>query len=194
MDRLFFWFFYLMGRAGWDSGIVPPEIVALIEEEKLSPGRAIDLGCGTGTTSIYLAQHGWQVVGIDYVRSPIRKARAKAARAGVSGQARFVVGDIRRIDQVALPAPFDLAIDIGCGHNLSPDEWGRYARNLAHLVRPGGLLMLYAFCPTSERSRGVTPEQVEEIFAPDFRVVRRDMGSDRVAGSGSAWYSLERVG
>jgi len=194
MDRLFFWFLYLMGRARWDSGIVPPEIVALIEEENLSPGRAIDLGCGTGTTSIYLAQHGWQVVGIDFIRAPIRKARAKAGRAGVSGRTDFVVGNIRQLDQMALPAPFDLAIDIGCGHVLALDEWGRYARNLAHLVRPGGLFMLYAFRPMPERPRGVTPEQVEEIFAPDFRVVRRDMGSDWVAGSGSAWYSLQRVG
>ncbi len=194
MDRLFFWFLYLVGRTRWDSGIVPPEIVALIEGERLPSGRAIDLGCGTGTTSIYLAQHGWQVVGIDYILAPIRRAREKAQRAGISEHVDFVVGDIRRIDQMALPGPFDLAVDVGCGHVFALDEWGRYARNLSYLVRPRGLLMLYSFRPTPEHPRGIAPERVEEIFAPDFRVVRVDIGDDRVAGSRSAWYRLERAG
>jgi len=193
MSRLFFWFLYRIGRARWDTGIVPPEIAALIEGEKFSPGRAIDLGCGTGVTSIYLAQHGWEVVGIDFIPAPIRKARVRASRAGISGHVRFIVGDVRHLRQINLPVPFDLAVDIGCGHAFSPGEWRHYAEDMAHLVRPGGLFLLYVFRPTVEHPRGITLEQVEEFFASHFRVIPIGAGSDQATGSASAWYRLERV-
>ncbi|TEU17501.1 MAG: methyltransferase domain-containing protein, partial [Anaerolineales bacterium] len=57
---------YLLGRPPWDTEVTPPEVVELIEGEGLSPGRALDLGCGTGTNCIYLVRHGWEVVGVDF--------------------------------------------------------------------------------------------------------------------------------
>lgn len=194
MRQLFFWLRYLMGTPPWDSGIVPPEIVALVEAEKCPAGRAIDLGCGPGTTAIYLAQHGWEVVGIDFIPKPIRQARAKARRAGVAGRTRFIVGDVRHLSQMDLGLLFDLAIDIGCGHVFSEDEWRYYADDLTRLVRPGGLVMLYAFRPTPDRPGGLTPEQITGHFATAFRIVQMDLGDDWAADSGSAWYRLERVG
>ncbi|HEC23112.1 MAG TPA: class I SAM-dependent methyltransferase [Chloroflexi bacterium] len=194
IHRLFFWLRYLQGKAPWDTGITPPEIVALIEDEKLPPGRAIDLGCGTGTTSIYLAQHGWQVVGIDFIPKPIRRARQKAQRAGVADRTRFIVGDVTKLQHLDLGEPFDLAIDIGCSHGLSPEARTAYARALGQIVRPGGLFMLYTFRPTPERPRGLEPEEVEALFAPEFRLTWSDLGEDSAAHAASAWYRFERVG
>ena len=51
----------------------------LIEgNDALPAGAALELGCGTGDSSIYLAQHGWQVTAVDYVKQALEKARAKA--------------------------------------------------------------------------------------------------------------------
>lgn len=77
------WFFdlrYLRGRAPWDTGVTPPEVVDLIEGARLPPGRALDLGCGTGTNTIYLARHGWEVVGVDFSAVAIRRARRRGGR------------------------------------------------------------------------------------------------------------------
>jgi 2-polyprenyl-3-methyl-5-hydroxy-6-metoxy-1,4-benzoquinol methylase len=56
------------------------ELVQLVESGELLPGRAIDLGCGEGDNAIFLAQHGFQVTGIDFSPAAIDKARAKAVR------------------------------------------------------------------------------------------------------------------
>ena len=67
MKRLMFRWRYFRRRTPWDTNITPPEVVQCIENEKFPPGRALDLGCGTGTNAIYLAQHGFETVGIDFV-------------------------------------------------------------------------------------------------------------------------------
>lgn len=193
LQRLFFWWAYVTGRAPWDTGITPPEIVALIEGERLPPGRAIDLGCGTGTNVIYLAQHGWQAVGVDFAPSAIHLARRKAAQAGVADQTRFIRADVTHLDRLNLGAPFDLALDIGCGHSLPPHAQRTYAHTLAQIVKPGGTFMLYMFRPIPQRPLGLEPQAVERLFAPAFRLIWSSIGEDRAAGSGSAWYRFRRV-
>lgn len=181
---------YLLGRPPWDTEVTPPELVELVEGEDFSPGRALDLGCGTGTNCIYLARHGWEVVGVDFSLLAIRRARRKAHRARMDCQ--FYRDDVT--DLAFLADPFDLALDIGCLHSLRPERWGRYAAEVARLVRPGGLYLLYAFIPRSDQStpRGVAPEKVRSLFAPAFAVEREERGEDP-SGPRSAWYWLRRL-
>ena len=73
----------------WDTGITPPELLALLET--LEPGTALDLGCGTGTNAIELASRGWFVTGVDFSSLAIDNARRKAG--WVSG-VTFVEGDV----------------------------------------------------------------------------------------------------
>ena len=181
---------YLLGRPPWDTEVTPPEVVELIERGSLRPGRALDLGCGTGTNCIYLARHGWEMVGIDFSLLAIRRARRKARRAGVDCQ--FYRGDVT--DLAFLADPFDLALDIGCLHSLPPEGWGRYAAEVTRLVRPDSLYLLYAFTPRPDRSptRGVAPQEVHSLFTPAFAVEREEIGKDPT-GPRSAWYWLRRL-
>jgi cyclopropane fatty-acyl-phospholipid synthase-like methyltransferase len=193
MRRLTYWLSYLTGGAGWDTGITPPEIVDLIEVQGVGPGRAVDLGCGTGTNVIYLARHGWDAVGIDFVPQPIRLARRKARRAGVAERTQFIAGDVRKLASLGLDGSFDLVVDIGCGHGLPLESRPDYAANLARLVKPGGLFMLYAFCAAPGRLLGFSAEMVEELFAPAFVLEWSNIGEDTSARSASAWFRLRRV-
>src|SRR5438132_12861215 len=122
-------------RPPWDTGITPPEVERFVASH--APGRAIDLGCGTGTNAVYLARHGWSAAGVDFAGRAIAKARRRARDAGVS--CTFVVGDVTRLD---VAGPFDLALDLGCLHSIPVSRRGGYAAGPARGVRPGGTYLV----------------------------------------------------
>jgi SAM-dependent methyltransferase len=188
--RALYEFMYWRGMPRWDTGITPPEVKQLIEVEHLPPGRALDIGCGTGTNVVYLAQHGFAVVGIDFVRRAIDKARDRARAAQINSDLRAV----NVLEPLDLGAPFDFALDIGCFHNF--DEVGRalYAANLTRWTRPGSTYLLYAFYPASTGGRrfGVTPTTVSDTFEPRFKLASSTV--DSRPEQDSAWYRMERIG
>jgi SAM-dependent methyltransferase len=179
--RLWFGVWYWMpGRRPWDTGVTPPEVERFVASHR--PGRAIDLGCGTGTNAVYLARHGWSSVGVDFAGRAIAKARRRARDAGVS--CTFVVGDVTALE---VPGPFDFALDIGCLHTIPVAGRGAYSAGLARVVRPGGTYLLYAFAPGGV-AVGLTAEDVRRTFAGMFDVV----GVEEGKGRPSAWYTLMR--
>ncbi|HEX4746811.1 MAG TPA: class I SAM-dependent methyltransferase [Gaiellaceae bacterium] len=89
-----------MRREDWDkryAGVenlwaVRPNRFLVAEVADLPPGRALDLACGEGQNSIWLATLGWNVTGVDYSEVAIEKARVRAERDGVSVD--FVCADL----------------------------------------------------------------------------------------------------
>jgi SAM-dependent methyltransferase len=198
--RLRFIWRYQRGNTPWDSGIVPPEIVAWIERaaaDGTPPGRALDLGCGTGTTSIYLAEHGWQTLGVDFAPNAIRRARRKARGRAFPGSLTFISADVSRPDFLAGVDAFDLAVDVGCLHSIALDLRPGYAANVSRLLRPGAALLLYAFQPdpTSERWRrhGIDLGGLTSLLGPAFEIVTYTPGEETTAPRPSAWYALRRA-
>lgn len=193
MSRLRFALSYL-GKPRWDTNVSPPELVELIENEALPVGNALDIGCGTGTNAIYLARHGWQVTGIDFIGRAIHQARRKARRAGVAARTRFVVGDVTRLDEYNLEA-YNFVLDIGCLHGLSVSQRTTYAHGLKTFTAPGAIYLLYAFKADSHSDgpAGLQPEDVRHLFEPQFEVVAIQHGDSTIAGRGSAWYRLQRT-
>jgi SAM-dependent methyltransferase len=184
MRRLFFTLYYWFTRPPWDTNTTPPELVELIENQKLPAGRVLDLGCGTGTNVIYLARHGWQAVGVDFVGKAIATAKRKAQAAGVS--ARFHQGDVTKLD--FLDPPFDLILDIGCFHSLPVERRPAYISGLARLLRPGGLFLCYAFKPEA-RMGGISVDEMLKLFGGEFKSVKVEHGE----GTPSAWYTSEKM-
>src|SRR3990172_1030198 len=123
LRRLFFNLWYNW-KPPWDTGISPPELMDFISHHP--PGRALDLGCGTGTNVITLAQHGWQATGIDFAQRAIKKAHRKARQAGVNVDLR--VADVTRLEE--LSGLFELILDMGCYHSLPSAGRQAYLSNL----------------------------------------------------------------
>ena len=169
--RLFFEFAYRLGRPRWDTGITPPELVELVEgPQPLNPGRALDLGCGTGTNAVYLARHGWEATGVDYIGAAVRRARRRAGRAGV--RARFVAGDATRLGEIGVMGPFDLVTDIGCFHGVPAARRDAYARGVTDATRPGATLLLFGFGHGQGVGLpGAPEEEVRRVFAAGFEMV-----------------------
>lgn len=170
--RLIFnlWYF---GRPPWDSGLTPPELVELIASQPA--GRALDLGCGTGTNAIALTRAGWQVTGVDFAAHAIAQARQKARQARL--KVDFRVGDVSRLENIS--GLFDLALDIGCFHGLPPRAQESYLHRLSPILKPGGTWLLYAMRKeqTAENVPGLTEPQIEHL-TKIFHLARRENGRD----------------
>lgn len=181
----------------WDSGIVPPEVRALVEGgNPLIPGDALDVGCGTGASSVYLALHGWRVTGVDWIERALERAQERARQAGLNADnPRFVRADAGSIDFLPDHPAVSLWLDVGCLHSFSPEGRAHYAHHAARLVAPGGTLLLYGFAPHERdgQRRGLSPEAVAALFAPAFTVVSVQHGLEATDLSmASAWYRLRR--
>jgi SAM-dependent methyltransferase len=177
---------YWRGKTPWDTQITPPEVMEFIANTP--PGRALDLGCGTGTNAITLARHGWEVTGVDFAPRAIRVARRKAVAAGL--EIAFHAADVS--DLSMLTGPYDYVLDIGCLFVLGNRERARYADVLARLTGPGSWYMLYAWLPRSWQGGiwGISAEEVESLMGRELTRVRQVIGEEK--GHPSAWYWYRR--
>lgn len=138
--KLFYELGYRFSRMPWDVG-PRVELVELVESGRIKPGRAIDLGSGTGSNCIYLAQHGFKVTGLDYARSAIELGRTRAKKAAVS--VNFIVDDLTNLQHV--DGSFDLLVDYGTLDDLTKKDRNLYKENVLPLTHRGTVFLLYAF-------------------------------------------------
>ena len=179
---------YLVGFKPWDSGVTPPELVAAVEgPEALEPGRALDMGCGTGTNAVYLAKRGWEVTAIDAVGRPLRAARQKAEAADVSP--RFVHGDVTKLPELGVGGGYGLVFDLGCLHSVPAERRDAYAAGVTAAAGPGATFLLFGFAPGAMRwAAGVSADELRARF-PGWELRDATLGTDRIE---SWWYRLER--
>ncbi len=173
LRRLGFSLWYFI-RPPWDSGISPPELLDFIITNK--PGNAFDIGCGTGTNIVTLAQHGWRVTGIDFAPRAISIARRKIKQSGFSADVQ--VADVTRLK--GIDGPFDFILDLGCFHGLSSDDQEKYLTLLKQICAPACHWLLYGFFKTASGTPGpgLSPIAIERIQA-SFSLVSRHDGVDK---------------
>ncbi len=186
-SQLFYNTMYRFTKPDWDTDITPPEVTTVVDQFDQA-GHALDLGCGTGTSSIYLAQRGWQVTGIDFASKAIELAHNKAQQASVNLQLHL--GDVSRLD--FLREPFDLILDIGCLHGLDRDSRACYAQHLQRLTHSGSRFLLFGFArPVFFGRYHLAPEETSALFEPAFALnsTRPALNRDR---EDVVWYDLVR--
>jgi SAM-dependent methyltransferase len=163
-------------RAPWEVDGPRPELVEMVQSGRLKPCRAIDLGCGTGENVIFLAQNGFDVLGVDLSARAIAQAKAKAEAAGVT--ASFLTADVTTLANGV--EPFDLLLDYGClGCVMGQPARERYAQTVARLARPGATYILLAFARDSKRHFSAIPNtlttaEVQSLFGGRFQIEHYD--------------------
>ncbi|HKN56855.1 MAG TPA: class I SAM-dependent methyltransferase [Amycolatopsis sp.] len=116
-------------------------VVALVEgPDALPPGRALDLGCGSGRHALYLARRGWEVTGVDLVRDAVETARHKAAELGVTP--RLIQGDVTELSKIGVEGGNTLIVDAGCFHGLPAKMRDAYVPEVTRLAAPGAALLI----------------------------------------------------
>ena len=186
LQHLFFQFSYYR-KPPWDTGISPPELFEFIESHP--PGRAIDLGCGTGTNVITLARAGWDVTGVDFAPRAIHLAKRKIQAANVKGE--LSVDDATKLNGIS--GPFDLALDIGCFHSLGGSARLKYLDQLYCILTPDGYWLMYGFF---KQDAGQAPPGLEEAdidrISDRLTLVSRRDGIDR-GERRSAWFLFRKT-
>jgi len=179
-----------LGDPPWDTGVSPPELINFLQTAE--PGRALDLGCGSGTNLLTLAKKGWTVVGVDMALIPVLRARAKLREASCQG--RVIRGDVT--SDLELRRPFDFVLDIGCYHALTPQGRSDYRQKLKTRLKPGGTYLLYAHNRTSpEDSHGIVEADLNSFQAFLSQSWRKDNQEKRPDGGGgrpSTWVRFDR--
>src|SRR5262245_7159572 len=98
---------YRDGNLPWDTGQPSSELERVLSRNAIQPCRALELGCGTGTNSVWLAEQGFEVTGVDLAPLAVERAvkRAQAARVNV----HFLVADVLQLPD--LNGPFEFFFD-----------------------------------------------------------------------------------
>jgi cyclopropane fatty-acyl-phospholipid synthase-like methyltransferase len=185
LRKMFFNLAYLQ-RPIWDTGVSPPELLDFIAAHP--PGKALDMGCGTGTNVISLAKNGWQVTGVDFTRRAIRRARQKARDNRVTVELR--VDDVTHLKDIQ--GKFDLILDMGCFHSLPDAKRPAYIDNISRLLAETGTFLLYTFIKNAPDgvSPGVAEDDIQFIDRK-LRIATRKDSTERGIRP-SAWLTIEK--
>lgn len=168
--------------AGWEerysadeqmwSGDPNPQLVT--EVSRLTPGTALDVGCGEGGDVIWLARQGWRVTGADFSANGLARAARHAEQAGVSDRTEWWQVDARTFD------PAGRTFDLVTTHFLHPPGGAmvEVTRRLAGAVAPGGHLLVVGHAPSEVFTRLASQHQAMFLAADllpalpdDFEVV-----------------------
>src|ERR1700677_5123554 len=127
---------YASGELPWDTGEPEPLLVEFVTSGRVLPTLTFEIGAGTGTNSLWLAERGFDVFGIDI--APLAAERANAKLAGRVLGCRFATSDF--LADSPPDDSFRFAFDRGCFHVFDePEERARFAARVAAALVPGGL-------------------------------------------------------
>jgi len=118
------------------SGRVNVQFADVVAE--LPPGRALDLGCGEGADSVWLAERGWDVVAVDISETALGRAKEAAGTRGVTDRIEFVQLDLSEDFPSGI---FDL-ISSQFLHSTVYLDRSKVLANAAAALRPNGLLVI----------------------------------------------------
>jgi SAM-dependent methyltransferase len=186
---------YQSGDTPWDVGQPDFNLIEVATKKPIPGCKALDIGCGTGDNSIWLARNGFQVIGTDTSEIALEKAKEKASKADVTCD--FVLVDFLKNNIEG--APFGFVFDRGCFHSFSSgNDRQKFAQNVAaHLGEAG--LWLTIVGNADEKRQGPGPPQrtagyIVLAVEPHFEVLAltsSHFGSDR-PNPPRAWRCLTR--
>jgi SAM-dependent methyltransferase len=156
----------------WHSEEPSQFLVKAIQERKQS-GNALDLGCGAGVFSVYMAKAGQQVTGLDFIPKALELARELAKENDV--QVNWMQADLLNWNP---QVKFDILLDSGCLHTISKKN--KFKSKIINWLAPGGDFILghfgrrdfFDWRPVGPIRR--SKNELEKLFAPELRLIDYD--------------------
>jgi SAM-dependent methyltransferase len=183
---------YASGQLPWDTGEPEPLLVDFVTSGGVTPRPTLEIGAGTGTNAIWLAERGFEVLGVDV--SPLAVERANAKMAGRALRCRFAALDF--LEAPPPEGPFQFVFDRGCFHVFDePGDRQRLAANVARVLAPGGLwLSLIGSTEGAPRDVGPPRRSARDItlaIEPALEIVEL-RSTDFRSADAKAWLCVSR--
>lgn len=199
--------------AVWTSQGPPKELVELIENKIVKPCKVLDIGCGEGYYSIYLAKNGFNVTGIDLSENAIKLAKKNAEKEDV--KIKFTSMDVNDLEK--LNEKFDFILEWAILHHISHEKRKKYLENLNKLLSKRGKYLSVSFnikdrkSDMGKKSKEVTGEQLrpegvsrpvgatlyfssleelKELFIPYFKIIKSKTYKKLGIGGDNTWNYL----
>ncbi len=126
---------YAQNELPWDTGRPTCCLMQLFATWPAFTGKILEVGCGTGANSVWMAKQGHQVTGMDISSGAVAAARQRAEEQGAA--CTFVEADFLTCE--LKPEQFALLFDRGCFHVMNEEQCGQFARQAASCLAHGGL-------------------------------------------------------
>jgi SAM-dependent methyltransferase len=185
---------YASGELPWDTGEPDPLLVEFVTSGAVAPGRTLEIGAGTGTNAIWLAERGFDVLGVDVAPLAVEQARAKLRAKAL--RCRFETLDI--LADAPGGGPFRFVFDRGCFHIFDgAGERAHFAARVAASLEPGGVwLSLIGSTEGPARDGGPPRRSARDIVAaiePELELVElRGAEFRSQVEPWKAWFCLSR--
>jgi len=167
----------------WSDIRIPKEIKDLVKTNQ--PINSLELGCGLGIFSNYMAKQKINATGVDFSSIAIEKAKVRSSK-NVQ-KPRFIVGDVTNLENIN--EQFDVSFDVGCFHCLDIDGQQKYVSEIYRLLKPGETHLIWAL-DHSPSNIDLSPNYIAKIFENRFQLVKSEFSRRRLIAS--HWYWLIR--
>ncbi len=138
----------------WEIPEPPKELVEIVQSYPREDGKALDIGCGTGNYSFYLAQHGYTVTGVDFSQKALDIATRNNEQSKLP--VKFIHADVTNLNAAIAGQTFDLIVDYSILHHIAPQDVANYAHQFFEFLSPTGKLLLVCYSDEDEYAHGAT--------------------------------------
>jgi ubiquinone/menaquinone biosynthesis C-methylase UbiE len=164
----------------WGDVRIPKELKELVETYK--PKNSLELGCGLGRFSSYVADQGLIATGVDFSSVKIDKAKKRVVNA--EHKPTFILGDVTNLEMIN--EQFDVSFDIGCFHCLNEQEQQKYVSEVYRLLKPGATHLIWAM-DSSPSDIKLSPNYIARVFANRFQLANAKSSRRRIVASHFYW-------
>lgn len=186
---------YKAGDLPWDTNEPDEHLMKLVESETISPCKTLEVGCGTGTNSLWLADQGFSVLGVELSQAAVERAKQKKENKSLSCD--FAVLDF--LHDESLSQSFDLVFDRGCFHVFDEEaERMLFARQVSRVLKTNGVwVSLIGSTEGKPRDTGPprrTAKDVIKAIEPCLEIMKLDSVEfqDNHPHSAKAWLCVAR--
>jgi ubiquinone/menaquinone biosynthesis C-methylase UbiE len=158
---------YPLEALPWELGQPRKVLVELVEKRLLKRGKALDICCGVGTNALYLAEKGFQVIGIDISSKAIEYAKEKAER--VNAKIQFQVENFLKLP--FKNDEFDFVFDMGCFHHVKVKDRNTFIKGVHRVLKKRGLYLMVCFSYRNGPAwNHFSKEQIIQLFSNHFEI------------------------
>jgi ubiquinone/menaquinone biosynthesis C-methylase UbiE len=172
-----------IGHWVWTDNRIPTELKEIVKVH--NPKTSLELGCGLGIFSSFMASQGIKAIGVDFSSVAIEKANKRVAN--YTDKPEYIVGDVTDLKKI--DKQFDVSFDVGCFHCLDEDGQQKYVSEIHRLLKPGATHLIWAM-DSSPSGIKLSPKYIEQTFGEHFNLDQSKFSRRRIASS--HWYWLIR--